>query len=533
MPEERTVKLDELGATGLKRSGTRSLIDEEFLPQLKGTHAIKIYREMRDNDPVIGAILFAIEMLIRQVDWRVEGDEELTKFVESCLTDMSTGWDDVVAEILSMLVYGWSWHEVVYKRRMGPDQTDASKKSMYNDGKIGWRKMPIRSQDSLSEWVFDDEGGIQFMKQSAPPDYKEVEIPIERSLLFRTGLHKGNPEGRSILRNAYRPWFFKKRIEEIEGVGVERDLAGLPVIYRTAEIAAAYDTELKKILRNVRRDEQEGLLLPLAYDDKGNKLLLFELLSAAGQRQLNVDAVIQRYDKRIAMTCLADFILLGQQSVGSFALASSKTELFSVAIGTVMKSIAGVMNRYAIPRLLSVNGMMPKEAEDLPRMVPGDVESPDLAALGQFITALAGAGATLFPDEELEQHLRKLADLPQKSEEMIAEQKAAAEQQKKLQEAQQKAAEAAAKAPPPQPPPAAPEPGGAPTPPAPRGAPRATQGAARAARTPGTPRATQGAGRARQRAGEAEGPQMAPQAPAQTQETTPGRGTPGRGQRRG
>ncbi len=410
-------RFGELGVTGLKRSGLRSLITEEFLYQLSGEKGRRTYREMRENDPVIGAFMFAIEMFIRQAEWRVEGDDEdLTEFVESCLLDMSTSWDDVVSEALSMLTYGWSWHEVVYKRRMGPEEKDPSKRSIFTDGKIGWRKMPIRSQDSLSEWVFDEEGGIRAMVQQAPPNYATMEIPIARSLLFRTGQHKGNPEGRSMLRNAYRPWFYKKRIEEIEAIGVERDLAGIPVIYRSAEMAAKYDATLEKIVRNIRRDEQEGLLLPLAYDDKGNKLLSFELVSSAGSRQLDTGAIIDRYNKTIAMTCLSDFLLLGQQAVGSFALASSKTELFSLAVSAVMKSVAGVINRYAIPRLLALNGDTPKEAKDLPRLVPGDIETPDLKEVGAYVTALAGAGATLFPDDELENHLRKIGDLPEKSE---------------------------------------------------------------------------------------------------------------------
>jgi hypothetical protein len=59
----------ELGDTGLKTSG--GLIQEEFIPALKGSKAIKVYREMRDNDATVGAIMFAIEMLMRQVEWKV------------------------------------------------------------------------------------------------------------------------------------------------------------------------------------------------------------------------------------------------------------------------------------------------------------------------------------------------------------------------------------------------------------------------------------------------------------------------------
>ena len=54
----------EIGTSGLKRSG--GLVTEEFLPELRGPRAMRVYREMRDNSAVVGACLGAIEMLIRQ-----------------------------------------------------------------------------------------------------------------------------------------------------------------------------------------------------------------------------------------------------------------------------------------------------------------------------------------------------------------------------------------------------------------------------------------------------------------------------------
>ena len=61
--------LDVLGQTGLDRAS--GYVYEEWLPQLSGTRANKVYREMRDNDAVVGAVLLAIESLIREVKWRV------------------------------------------------------------------------------------------------------------------------------------------------------------------------------------------------------------------------------------------------------------------------------------------------------------------------------------------------------------------------------------------------------------------------------------------------------------------------------
>jgi hypothetical protein len=68
--EKQVRSFDELGSTGLKRSGMRGSVYEEFLPQLSGERWRKVYREMADNDPVVGAIRYAIEMLLRNVTLR-------------------------------------------------------------------------------------------------------------------------------------------------------------------------------------------------------------------------------------------------------------------------------------------------------------------------------------------------------------------------------------------------------------------------------------------------------------------------------
>jgi hypothetical protein len=314
--------MQELGTTGLKR--TSGFVVDEFLVKLRGIQGVKTYREMSDNDPVIGAFLYAIEKIITRIDWRVDPftdssadgepddtDIETAAFIESCLNDMSDSWDSTLSQIMSMVVYGWSWHEIVYKQRLGPEQKDPSKRSQFNDGKIGWRKWPIRGQETLWSWGFSPDGGIECMNQIDPwTGHGMVEIPIEKSLLFRTTAQKGNPEGRSLLRNAYRPWWYKRRIEEIEAIGIERDLAGLPVanvppeylsIHATAEQQSVL-AAIQQIVTSIKRNEQEGVIFPQIYDDNGHKLFELVLLSSGGTRQFDTDKVITRYDQRIAMS---------------------------------------------------------------------------------------------------------------------------------------------------------------------------------------------------------------------------------------
>ncbi|MDE2102875.1 MAG: hypothetical protein KGL39_36865 [Patescibacteria group bacterium] len=420
LPSRIPVDLTIAGKTGLVEYG--GYVFEEALAELQLDRGRRIYREMAENDPVVGAVLFAVEMLIRQVPWVMSAADEspqaqaVAEFVEQCRSDMDVTWSDLVAEVLSMLTYGWSYFETIYKVRGGAS-SDPRYRSKYDDGRVGWRNWSIRGQDSLLRWDFDQEGGIRGLWQLPPPDYQLRYVPIEKALLFRTTSRKNNPEGFSVLRRAYRPWFFKHRIENIEGIGIERDLAGLPVVWAPAELfqatASADQTAildmLKKIVTGIRKDEQMGVVMPLAYDENGKELYRLQLLSTGGQRQIDTNAVIQRYDQRIAMTVLADFILLGHEAVGSFALSSNKTNLFGVALGAWLDLICAVVNHDAIPKLLVLNGIDPALA---PSLGHGDIESIDLGELGEYVLQLAQAGFPLFPNEEVQNYLLKAADLP-------------------------------------------------------------------------------------------------------------------------
>ncbi len=103
---------------------------------------------------------------------------------------MSESWDSALSQMLSMLVFGYSYHEIVYKIREG-DSDNPQRKSKFNDGRIGWRKMPIRAQETLFRWMMDDDGGIQGMVQVDPSSGGIHNIPIEKALLFCTLLHYG------------------------------------------------------------------------------------------------------------------------------------------------------------------------------------------------------------------------------------------------------------------------------------------------------------------------------------------------------
>lgn len=423
----------EIGRVGQRRYG--GIFYEEFLSELRGRKGAEVFTEMSNNDETIGAILFAIEMLVRQASWNVEPggstakDREAAEFVKSCMDDMQQTWIDTISEILSFLTYGWSFHEIVYKRRMGRTK-DNRTSSKYDDGLIGWMKLPIRSQETLYQWEYDDQDNLIGMTQMPPPDFGLITIPMSKAMLFRTRSRKDNPEGRSILRTAYRSWYFKRRIQEIEGIGIERDLAGLPVI-TTPEGMDIWDKDdddmnairagLEAMVKNIRRDSTEGLVLPFGYT--------FELTSTGGSRQFDTNSIIARYDTKISQTVLADFIQLGHESVGSFALSSDKTNLFSMAICAFLDIICQTFNSQGIPALIDINGDHFAGVTDYPRLTHGDIEDVDLATVATFIKDMTSIGV-IIPDESLEDYVRQLGKLPKRTTDTVPmEARRAAQQQ--------------------------------------------------------------------------------------------------------
>lgn len=410
----------EVGATGLKQYS--GYVNEEFISELRGRQGAKTYKEMADNDPIVGAILFAIEMLLRNAGGRVEpvskdpADIEVADFVESCLGDMEHSWGEFEAEKASKYTYGWAYHEIVFKRRLGGKQTDPSKKSKYNDGKIGIRKLPIRAQDSILRWEIDKSGDILGMHQSID-GIKTAYIPLDKSMLFRTTSTKNNPEGRSILRNGYKPYYLKKKIEMYEAIGVERDLAGLPVLrvdYRLMKAAASGDSaaqsaldEYKTIGRNIRNDEQACVVMPEARDENGHRLYDIELLSSGGSKTFDTNAIIQRYDTRISQTVLADFIMLGNQPNGSRSLSSDKTTLFATALGTWQKADAEIITNKLFRKLCEVNNI---PTDRCPKYIPNDIEKADVELAIKSINDSIMSGALELTDKVYDK-TRELLDI--------------------------------------------------------------------------------------------------------------------------
>jgi hypothetical protein len=422
----------ELGTTGLRQYG--GYVREALLPELVGLQGVRTYKQM-SHDDMVGAVLFANETLIRQVGWRVEPADASRTAVDAAglvdgmlMQDMSQSWPMFVSEALSFQLYGWAYHEICWKRRLGdtpppgysPDDPawDWWAPSQFADGLLGLRKLPIRSQDTLLRWEFDRHGGVQAMQQQDPVAGKLATIPIDKALLFRLFSHKGNPEGQSLFHAAYESYYAKKHIRRIEGIGIERDLAGMfhagippeCLSLNASPDQVALREYVKKMATQVHRDELEGLVTPLAYDERGNKLFEFSLLSTGGTRQFNTVEILQRYDTRILQSVLANVLMVGMMGGrgGSYSLGETLSDLYTQGLSTMLDAITEVLNRHLLPRLWRLNAL-PRATQ--PTLVHGEVKRVDFDKFTAGVLRLSQAGMVLTPQDEA--HVRMETGFPE------------------------------------------------------------------------------------------------------------------------
>jgi len=398
----------EIGTTGLQHQGGQ--LYEEQRQALAGDRGTAVFKEMSEEDPTIGAGLLAIDLMVRAVPWDFEpppdSGKEGERWAELCNTaihDMSMSWPDTVSTFFTMVPFGWSYSNVVLKRRDGeqpyrPDKPDAPASSDYDDGLIGWRVMSPRSQDSKLRWELDSRGNVRGMWQQILGG-PAVMVPIEHSALFRTSTKKNSPEGTSVLRSAWRPWHFLRQIEVFEGIGIERDLAGLPVggapSSYLAEGASPAEKQtvavMRRILSNIRQNQSASVLWPsdLYEESKAEKFPL-KLMTSGGRRQFDIDAVIMRKRVEMASCMLADWLFLGHEPNGSRAVAEPKMELFQKALATWTDGVANIFDAHLTPRLMRANGV---SAKLTPRLRPGKVKQVDVERFAAAWSQMVSTGA--------------------------------------------------------------------------------------------------------------------------------------------
>ena len=391
----------ELGKTGTTIQAGQ-IISDEYVSDLKTIRkAVDIYDEMRRGDGVVKATLMACELPIRSADWYVEPasnsdqDKEIAEFVqENLMNVMTITFDDFIRQALLMLPFGFMVFEKVFQEYI-----------WHGKRMIAWRKFGPRLPKTLWLWETQDKkDGITQLLTTG----EMISIPMDKLLIFTNQKEGENWEGISMLRSAYRSWYFKEMIEKTNAIGFQRQGLGVPKAKMPENYTEQQKTQIIEVLQNMRGSETSYILEPHDWD--------IEWMDMKASSVKDPDETIRRLNREIFIGCLAMFLDLGSGSgQGSYALSADQSSTFYDALEAVAKQLASIVNRYAVKQLVDLNY---DGVEKYPALTYTKMGKVDLKEFSQVIKDLVeapmgGKPAITLTDKD-EDYVREVIGFPER-----------------------------------------------------------------------------------------------------------------------
>jgi hypothetical protein len=402
---EADLALRELGYTSM--SPWTAWTRDEMIPELRDKLGIRKWYDMKRNDGAIRGSLRLLKTPIQAAHWFLEPasdstrDTNIAKFVEKCLfDDMNVDWSQVLDDVLLMFEYGYMVFEKVYKFENDFDPSS----------KVIFQKLAPRHPLDIREWIFDDQGGpagiimepfVPYGNQfgiGSPRGSLGIEanlgqfIPVRKLVIFSLEPEAGDLRGISVLRSAYKHWYYKDTLYKIDAIQKERHGIGVPVI----KLPPGFSTDDKNLAdqlgRNLRTNDRAHIVIPANWE------ILFAKLE--GQPVSCIES-IDHHNSQIKTNILAPF--MDEASPGETSM-----DMFFKSTRYLANGIANIFNKHVIRQLVDLNFKRGEYPKLRARRIG---EWNDLRTLSFAIRNFVGAGLVT-PDDTLEASLREESDLP-------------------------------------------------------------------------------------------------------------------------
>jgi len=364
--------------------------------------------------------------------------EEVAKFLNYNIRNLSSGtWLQAINNLNTDIIYGFSLLNIVTeKRNSGP----------YKGFRV-LKKLAPRDQKSVYGWVWDKEfreviGFVQKpnLKKNRNPkmtDFAQGLTSLDTAALQQSNypfikseqlLHRvynptnNNPQGDSPLMHCYDAWLEKKLVEKYEVVGVSKDLGGALVLRVPSQLIerandpatypdeAAEYTALQEDAAALHAGESSYIVLSSDVD-AATKIQDYDIQFKGidgGGKQYKTSDIIDQKRKSIYNVFGAGFLLLGQDSTGSYALSSSQTSTHAMYVQRNILWKTDLINNQLIPTILKANNIQ-LDWEDMPVFEPMDPDELDLDVLSKAIQRMKSVGGLT---EEALTELYEKANLP-------------------------------------------------------------------------------------------------------------------------
>lgn len=396
---------------------------------------IQDLRKMVRSDETASAMMYCINTAIGSMPWRHVGmvngvlDEkdpsaiEAAHFADTLIQDMRRSWRSFLIQAMSIVWSGLAPFEVVMKRRTA-DQ------SKFPDNAWGVdRLVPIDPLTVLSWEQIEKTDILTGMRQMAAPQ----PLPLWKILHIRNQGYMDDPWGEPLLTGAWKAWKLKTRIQDIEALGIERELVGLPVfrvpedvLLSASEVddsgaptqnalrAQAVISQAKKAVSQTRLGPTDGLVLPSNTWSEDEQVADrtpkydFKLVTTGGPRSIDTRTPARDHDRAIMRVCLMQFLALGERAGGSYGLSDDQSSIAMSAIAALAGVPADEWNLKVLPLVWTLSG---KDPRYMPRLRPGDVGKEGLTAVGAFLRGVGAVQALWDQDEKARGSILRAAGL--------------------------------------------------------------------------------------------------------------------------
>jgi hypothetical protein len=376
---------------GRSTSSYSRFLREEYNPELRDQQGLIKYDRMRRSDAAIRSSLRTLKTPVLGATWFVEPfddkaqSKEIAKFITRNFTQyMTYPWTYVLWEALLMLDFGHWIHEKVWKF-----------KEIDGQQRIILSKMGSRHPLDVVDWILDANGGpVAVDMYNSPGTDDHRRIPIEKLAIFTFDGEAGDMRGISVLRSAYKHWYFRENLYKIDAIQKERHGIGIPIIKLPPNFTPADKILAHELGENLRTNEKAHIVLPPNWE------IMFAKLEGLAVDPL---ASAQHHTEMIFQNVLA-------QAVFASATGDAETmmELFYKSTRYVADLVRVVMNQYVIPYLVLGNWGI----EDYPQLKVRKLgDTQEARTISFALRNMVGAGI-IQVDDPLEEWSREIIDAP-------------------------------------------------------------------------------------------------------------------------
>lgn len=354
----------------------------------------------------------------RPADFDEARAEDLAKKVTRIINSMETPWNRVVRRTAMFRFQGFSIQEWTSRKIEG------------EDGLIGLKDIAPRPQSTIEKWDALEDGEVKGVIQRAPLTQREIYLPRSKIVYAVDDAISDSPEGLGLFRHCAEPARVLKRYEQLEGWGFETDLRGTPIgraplqalqdLVDSGELSPE-DRDAKilgmtEFIDNHIRNPKLGLLLDsMAYESSDEaqrpsnvKQWDLELLKSGGTSHAEVAAAIERKIREMARVLGVEHLLLGDNGVGSFAMARDKSHNFALIVDTTIKDLVAVYMKDVVRRIFELNGW---PMNLLPNLVTDKLKFRNVDEITGALRDMAQAGVLLHEDDPAIVEVRNLLGL--------------------------------------------------------------------------------------------------------------------------